>query len=68
MGVIYKMNCDRCGTRFDHQAGIGLFCSCPTCDDGADESSPFCCPVCNRRFDPTVDGFEESVVETILWD
>ena len=68
MGVIYKMNCERCGTRFEHQAGVGLFCSCPTCGDAADESTPFFCPVCNRRYDPMSWGFEDSVVETIMWD
>ena len=68
MGVIYKMECDRCGTKFDHQAGVGFFCACRDCGEQQDESSPFNCPVCSRRFDPESATFSESVAETILWD
>lgn len=67
MGVIYKMQCD-CGTSFDHQAGVGLFCMCRDCGEQQDEHSPFRCPVCNKRFDPDSDLFAESVKEVIQWD
>lgn len=68
MGVVYKMSCERCGTRFDHEAGIGFFCSCPTCGEDGGESAPFFCPVCNKRFEPESDSFAASLTEMVLWD
>lgn len=68
MGVIYRMSCERCGSRFDHQAGIGFICTCKECGEVADESAPFFCPSCHKRYQPGESDFEESVVETILWD
>ena len=68
MGVIYKMSCERCGTHFDHEAGIGFYCSCPTCGEDGDESTPFYCPVCNKRFEPESENFSDNLLQTIVWD
>lgn len=68
MGVIYKMSCERCGTHFDHEAGIGFYCSCPTCGEDGDESAPFYCPVCNKRFEPESENFSDNLLQTIVWD
>ena len=68
MGVIYKMQCERCNTAFEHQAGIGLCCTCRDCGEQNDESAPFFCPVCNKRYQPESDEFNDSLREVILWD
>lgn len=68
MGVIYKMSCERCGTHFDHEAGIGFYCSCPRCGEDGDESAPFYCPVCNKRFEPESENFSDNLLQTIVWD
>lgn len=68
MGAIYSMQCDRCNTSFIHQAGIGFVCNCHDCGEFGDESAPFFCPVCNKRFDPETEEFEKSVKEVAHWD
>jgi PHP family Zn ribbon phosphoesterase len=68
MGVVYKMSCERCGTTFDHQAGIGFYCSCPDCGEDSGETPPFYCPVCNKRFEPLAECFNQSLVDMIVWE
>lgn len=68
MGMIYSMQCDRCNTSFAYQTGVGFVCNCSDCGEQNDESSPFYCPVCHKRFDPENEEFEKCVKEVILWD
>ncbi len=68
MGVVYKIRCERCGTQFEHQAGIGLVFVCVGCGESGDELSPFFCPVCNKKYDPRDDGFSNYVSEVHHWD
>lgn len=63
--MIYKMNCTNCGSHFEHLAGIGFACVCRDCGEGADESAPFFCPVCNKKFEPESEEFNASLVEAI---
>lgn len=65
MGVIYRVCCERCGTAFEHQTGIGFVCSCVDCGERIDDDAPFFCPVCSRRFVPTSAGFADSLLEVI---
>ena len=68
MGVVNKMSCDRCGTKFELQAGVGLIFVCVGCGESNDESSPFFCPVCNRCFDPQSEQFESLLSGVVRWD
>lgn len=68
MGVIYKINCERCNTLFEHQAGMGFMCTCRDCGDFGDDNAPFFCPVCNRRYTPSTEEFSKAVVEVTHWD
>ena len=63
--MIYKMSCNNCGSHFEHLAGIGFSCGCRECGEVSDESAPFYCPVCNRRFEPESDDFNNSLIEAI---
>lgn len=69
MGVIYRVKCERCGTEFEHQAGVGFVYACVGCGDMAvDESAPFYCPACNLRYNPREENFADKLQEVILWD
>lgn len=68
MGVVYQMSCERCGTKFEHQAGTGIIFVCVGCGESNDEQSPFYCPVCSKRFDPRSEQFEASLSSVIHWD
>lgn len=69
MGVIYRVKCEQCGSVFQHQAGVGFAYACVGCGEGAaDEDTPFCCPVCNKRYNPREKQFGERVQEVTLWD
>ena len=68
MGVVYSVSCDRCGTNFEHQAGLGLIFSCVGCGESSDEHSAFYCPVCNKRYDPQSDDFGDTLTSVVNWD
>jgi hypothetical protein len=62
------MSCDRCGTKFEHQAGVGLIFECVGCGESNDERSPFYSPVCHRCFDLQAEHFERSLCGVVYWD
>lgn len=68
MGVVYGVKCDKCGTEFNHQAGMGFSCTCRECGEYLDENSRFRCPVCNREFIPQTAEFELCTTSITLWD
>ncbi|MBO5805484.1 MAG: hypothetical protein J6R10_01330 [Tidjanibacter sp.] len=69
MGVIYRIECERCGAQFEHQVGVGLIYACVGCGEVAvDERAPFYCPVCHKRYNPLDDDFANHIQEQILWD
>ena len=68
MGVVYKICCERCGTQFEHQSGIGVIFTCVGCGESSDDLSPFFCPVCSKRYDPKSDSFSDSLMEVCHWD
>lgn len=68
MGAIYNMSCERCGTKFEHQAGVGNIFVCVGCGESNDENAPFFCPVCSKRFDPQDEQIERSLISVYHWD
>ena len=69
MGVIYRVKCERCGSEFEHQVGVGFIYACVGCGEVAmDERTPFYCPVCNKRHNPQDADFADKISAVILWD
>lgn len=68
MGVIYRVKCEQCGSEFEHSVGVGFAYACVGCGEVADESAPFWCPVCHKRYNPLEKQFRERVQEVTLWD
>lgn len=68
MGIVYHIKCTKCHSHFTEWAGMGLLALPFSGNVTENADSPFSCPFCENRINPTSPDFEEQVESENIWE